>query len=34
MGWGGGGDGLGLRLVVLRRIPVIDCLGDFEFQIG
>ena len=34
MRWGGGGDGLGLRLVVLRRIPVIDWLGDFEFQIG
>ena len=34
VGWFGGGDGLGLRLVVLRRIPVIDWLGDFEFQIG
>lgn len=34
VGWFGGGDGLELRLVVLRRIPVIDWLGDLEFRIG
>ena len=32
MGWGGGGDGLGLRLVVLRRIPVIGLAGRLRIS--